>query len=203
MKSRMGVGVVEGRRWRLVDEETVDWMKMENGQGKVVRLVVAPSPWQPHPPSARGGPSPLGPAGTPLEPALTHSTSGAVTGSNARLGTSKDLSSGHGTPYQDTFVSTIYAARAIVARRPQLLRLPARCSLLHAPYRRLDRFIPGGSFLDLGGAAPTEGTLAGDLGDPAAPPPNRPTTPRSPPRSLSTTLYVVVPKTTYRTACTE
>lgn len=35
------------------------------------------------------GPSPLGPGGTPLEPALTHSTSGAVTGSNARLGTSK------------------------------------------------------------------------------------------------------------------
>ncbi|KAK1127153.1 hypothetical protein K0M31_003701 [Melipona bicolor] len=34
----MGVGIVEGRRWRLVDDETVDWMKMENGQGKVVRL---------------------------------------------------------------------------------------------------------------------------------------------------------------------
>jgi len=44
------------------------------------------------------GPTPLGPAGTPLVPALTHSTSGAVTGSNARLGTSKDLSAGHGTP---------------------------------------------------------------------------------------------------------
>lgn len=45
-------------------------------------------------------PSPLGLAGTPLVPALTHSTSGAVTGSNARLGTLKDLSSGHETPYR-------------------------------------------------------------------------------------------------------
>lgn len=45
------------------------------------------------------GPTPLGPAGTPLVPALTHSTSGAVTGSNARLGTSKDLTSvAHETP---------------------------------------------------------------------------------------------------------
>lgn len=120
-------------------------MKMENGQGKVVRLVVAPSPWQPHPPSARGGPSPLGPAGTPLEPALTHSTSGAVTGSNARLGTSKDLSSGHGTPYQDTLSCRRYTHRAIVARRPQLLRLPARCSTRRL-VSSLDRIIPGGSF---------------------------------------------------------
>lgn len=40
-------------------------------------------------------PTPLGPAGTPLVPALTHSTSGSVTGNNVRLGTSKDLSAGH------------------------------------------------------------------------------------------------------------
>lgn len=62
------------------------------------------------------GPSPLGPGGTPLEPALTHSTSGAVTGSNARLGTSKDLSSGHETPYRHSRVHDI---------RTTLLRLPA------------------------------------------------------------------------------
>lgn len=42
-------------------------------------------------------PTPLGPAGTPLVPALTHSTSGSVTGNNVRLGTSKDLSAGHET----------------------------------------------------------------------------------------------------------
>lgn len=45
-------------------------------------------------------PTPLGPAGTPLVPALTHSTSGTVTGSNVRLGTSKDLSAGHETRLQ-------------------------------------------------------------------------------------------------------
>lgn len=42
-------------------------------------------------------PTPLGPAGTPLVPALTHSTSGSVTGNNVRLGTSKDLSADHET----------------------------------------------------------------------------------------------------------
>lgn len=44
-------------------------------------------------------PTPLGPAGTPLVPALTHSTSGTVTGSNVRLGTSKDLSASHETRF--------------------------------------------------------------------------------------------------------
>lgn len=34
----------------MVDEETVDWMKIEDGQGVVGRLVVAPHPWRPHPP---------------------------------------------------------------------------------------------------------------------------------------------------------
>lgn len=63
------------------------------------RLCVAPGLYWPRPPR-NSGPSPLGPGGAPLVPALTHSTSGAVTGSNARLGTSKDLSSGHETPYR-------------------------------------------------------------------------------------------------------
>jgi hypothetical protein len=43
------------------------------------------------------GPTLLGLAGAPLVLVLTHSTSGAVTGSNVRLGTSKDLSAGHET----------------------------------------------------------------------------------------------------------
>lgn len=92
-----------------------------------------------------GGPSPLGPAGTPLEPALTHSTSGAVTGSNARLGTSKDLSSGHESPYRHFRVDDIRTT------------LPSPATQITAARRvsRLDLFIPSGSFEDLGGVART------------------------------------------------
>lgn len=71
------------------------------------------------------GPSPLGPGGTPLEPALTHSTSGAVTGSNARLGTSKDLSSGHETPYRHFRVHDI---RTTLLPATQITRCSTRVS---------------------------------------------------------------------------
>lgn len=57
------------------------------------------------------GPTPLGPAGTPLVPALTHSTSGAVTGSNARLGTSKTSPLVTGHPRRDVSAATIIRTR--------------------------------------------------------------------------------------------
>lgn len=98
------------------------------------------------------GPSPLGPGGTPLEPALTHSTSGAVTGSNARLGTSKDLSSGHETPYRH---SRVHDIRTTLLPATQITRCSTRVS------QPRSRFIPSGSFHDLGGVARVH---AGDLG---------------------------------------
>lgn len=87
-----------------------------------------------------GGPSPLGPAGTPLVPALTHSTSGAVTGSNARLGTSKDLSSGYETPYRHFRAGDTHHIDI------------ARCSDYRCSTRiRHDYIIPGGSLEHLEG----------------------------------------------------
>ncbi|OAD60004.1 Transcription factor collier [Eufriesea mexicana] len=82
-----------GRRTGVGLAESGGWARQPWQAGRCAASVQAT-------PTASRGPSPLGPAGTPLEPALTHSTSGAVTGSNARLGTSKDLSSGHETPYR-------------------------------------------------------------------------------------------------------
>lgn len=114
----------------------MDWRKIEDGQGDAGRLVVAPCPWWPHPPRESRGPSPLGPGGTPLEPALTHSTSGAVTGSNARLGTSKDLSS-RSRDALPTLSCPRYTA--------------PRCSdySTRRGSQPRSRFIPSGSFHDL------------------------------------------------------
>lgn len=76
-------------------------------------------------------PTPLGPAGTPVVPALTHSTSGTVTGSNVRLGTSKDLSAGHETRLQRFATATIIRIRV----------LPASAQITSAAHIRISNII--------------------------------------------------------------
>lgn len=94
------------------------------------------------------GPTLLGLAGTPLVLVLTHSTSGAVTGSNVRLGTSKDLSAGHETCLRrfggDDNTQPGY--------RRQVLRLPPFVSQTSPPgigiierSRRSSKDVSGGS----------------------------------------------------------
>jgi len=83
-----------GRATRSGLVHSTKWARPSRRAGRcAVSLVAAPTNDSPDP-------TPLGPTGTPLVPALTHSTSGIVTGSNVRLGTSKDLSTGHETRLQ-------------------------------------------------------------------------------------------------------
>lgn len=129
----MGVGDVEAGSWRLAEREAVDWRKIEDGQGKVGGLVVAPCPWRPHPPRI---PRPV-PVGTRWHAARAGPDTFDKRRRNGKQRAARDLErtsllvvTRHPT---DTFVSTIYAAT-------QITRV-SHTSII----------IPSGSFHDLGG----------------------------------------------------
>lgn len=109
----MGVGDVEAGSWRLAEREAVDWRKIEDGQGKVGGLVVAPCPWRPHPPRI---PRPV-PVGTRWHAARAGPDTFDKRRRNGKQRAARDLErtsllvvTRHPT---DTFVSTIYAATQI------------------------------------------------------------------------------------------
>lgn len=130
----------------------MDWRKIEDGQGEVGGLVVAPCPWRPHPPRI---PRPV-PVGTRWHAARAGPDTFDKRRRNGKQRAARDLErtsllvvTRHPT---DTFVSTIYATTT-------------RCYSDYARISHTSIIIPSGSFHDLGGVVDRrQGSWAAEKG---------------------------------------